>query len=217
MSEEKTAPSPGELACIAWNAAYAEEHGITARNEWAASDPRGRAAWEAGAKAAQAPVAAERDKAYRERADLVAFIAAAHTDATIVYQSEDDEWPVVIIETRAGQLSWHIAKSDLGAFSALGLPVVTGEQRWDGHDTPEKYRRLSELSRIVGHSAPAWWAGADDDAPQDAARDEAGGCECGSPACRRQPGAGGDDEPFAESRRDAIDAQTLHDTPGSGQ
>lgn len=147
---------------------------------WDRLPPEIQHAWDAGADAVEAwladapvdqdmpggdlkAVEAERDKAYRERADLVAFIAAAHTDATIAYQSEDDEWPVVIIETRAGQMSWHIAKSDLGAFSALGLPVVVGEQRWDGHDTPEKYRRLEELRKIVGHSAPAWWAGVDDE------------------------------------------------------
>jgi hypothetical protein len=104
---------------------------------------------------------AERDKAYGERADLVAFIAAAHIDAVIAYQDDDDEWPVVIIETRAGQLSWHIAKADLGAFQAIGLPVIVGESRWDGHDTPEKYRRLAELTKAVGMSAPAEWAGVD--------------------------------------------------------
>jgi hypothetical protein len=45
------AEAPGQAACIAWNSHYAEEHGIEARNEWAASDPRGRAAWEAAANA----------------------------------------------------------------------------------------------------------------------------------------------------------------------
>lgn len=51
-----TQMTDGQAACIAWNAHYAEEHGIEARNEWAASDPRGRGAWEAAAKAAQAPL-----------------------------------------------------------------------------------------------------------------------------------------------------------------
>lgn len=44
--------TPGQAACIAWNAHYAEEHGIEARNEWAASDQRGRDAWDAAAQAA---------------------------------------------------------------------------------------------------------------------------------------------------------------------
>lgn len=46
----------GQQACIAWNEHYAGQHGIEARNEWAASDPRGRAAWEAAATAAQKPL-----------------------------------------------------------------------------------------------------------------------------------------------------------------
>lgn len=50
--------TPGQLACIAWNAHYAEEHGIEARNEWAASDSRGRAAWEAAAQAGHLAIAA---------------------------------------------------------------------------------------------------------------------------------------------------------------
>jgi hypothetical protein len=145
--------------------------------------PRVQAAWLDVARPDAERIAeltAERDKAYGERADLVAFIAAAHTDAVIAYQDDDDdEWPVVIIETRAGQLSWHIAKADLGLFQAIGVPVVVGESRWDGHDTPEKYRRLAELTKAVGMSAPAEWAGA------------------------------------AGSARDALDAQTLHDSPGS--
>ena len=50
--------TPGQAACVAWNAHYAEEHGIEARNEWAASDTRGRAAWEAAAKAGHEAIAA---------------------------------------------------------------------------------------------------------------------------------------------------------------
>jgi hypothetical protein len=53
------AETPGQAACIAWNAHYAEEHGITARNEWAASDERGRAAWEAAAQAGHAAIVAD--------------------------------------------------------------------------------------------------------------------------------------------------------------
>jgi hypothetical protein len=44
--------TPGQAACVAWNGHYAEQHGIEARNEWAASDPHGRGAWESAAKAA---------------------------------------------------------------------------------------------------------------------------------------------------------------------
>jgi hypothetical protein len=66
----------GQQACIAWNAAYAEQYGIEARNEWAASDPRGRAAWEAAAAAVetdQLRLAREsRDDLKRRMLDLAA-------------------------------------------------------------------------------------------------------------------------------------------------
>jgi hypothetical protein len=70
--------TPGQAACVAWNAHYAEEHGIEARNEWAASDPRGRAAWEAAAKAGAAAVTAERDK-LRELLGRYERITTAYT------------------------------------------------------------------------------------------------------------------------------------------
>lgn len=41
---------------------------------------------------------------------------------------------------------------------------------------------------------------------------DASGESASEQAC---PGSAHDDDPFGESRRDAIDAQTLHDSPGS--
>ena len=71
----------GQAACIAWNAHYAEEHGIEARNEWAASDPRGHAAWEAAATAAQAPI----------RAAITALISELKTTAAAAHPSKRSE------------------------------------------------------------------------------------------------------------------------------
>ncbi len=46
--------------------------------------------------------------------------------------------------TPQGQLSWHLAPTDLDLFGHV--PVVEPDQVvWDGHDTPEKYRRLAAL------------------------------------------------------------------------
>jgi len=65
--------TPGQAACIAWNRAFGEEHGITARDEWGNSDAAARAAWEAAAKAVSDcfPLATqavrERDEARAER------------------------------------------------------------------------------------------------------------------------------------------------------
>lgn len=86
---------------------------------------------------------AERDKAYGERADLVAYLAACYPS---VIEDDLSDWPVVFVSTPSGQLSWHIARSDLGAFRHV--PRATSVA-WDGHTTPEKYQRLAELTRTV--------------------------------------------------------------------
>lgn len=58
----------------------------------------------------------------------------------------DPEWHgAVYIDLPAGQVSWHYHVSQAHLFD--GLPAYAGA--WDGHDTPEKYRRLAALSRIV--------------------------------------------------------------------
>lgn len=82
---------------------------------------------------------------YRERAHLVAHLAAQYT--SVIAYGDDPDWPVVYIDTPAGQLSWHLALSDLDLFAHV--PTVAPEDyraQWDGHDTPTKYDRLDELT-----------------------------------------------------------------------
>lgn len=43
----------------------------------------------------------------------------------------EPEWPVAYIELPTGQVSWHLPQH---------------EREWDGHDTPEKYRRCREFA-----------------------------------------------------------------------
>lgn len=85
--------------------------------------------------------------AYRERARLVAFLAAAHPSRL---QQADDVaepgWFVVYVDTPAGQLSWHIHPDDLELFDHVELDRA-GEVAWDGHDTDAKYARLACLTR----------------------------------------------------------------------
>lgn len=50
------------------------------------------------------------------------------------------EYPMVaMIELPTGQVSWHMPR----------FP-----QLWDGHDTPEKYRRVREYAAMVDAEAP---------------------------------------------------------------
>lgn len=90
-----------------------------------------------------APIAAERDKAYGERADLVAYLAACYPS---VIEDDQSDWPCIFVITPSGQLSWHIARPDLGAFPFVQRAFSV---TWDGHTTAEKYRRLAELTRTV--------------------------------------------------------------------
>jgi hypothetical protein len=87
-----------------------------------------------------------RDRAYAERNKLVAFLShiypahlADHPEADASW--EDDWRNIVIIQTTAGQLSWHIHASELPLFAHLQRKP----NDWDGHTTEEKYARLATL------------------------------------------------------------------------
>jgi hypothetical protein len=83
------------------------------------------------------------DNAYRERNDVVlGFAALASRYGWLVGVSHDDRdtcWPVLMIETPFGQMSWHLPKGDLPS----SIPACSKE--WDGHNTDEKYNRLRDL------------------------------------------------------------------------
>jgi len=88
-----------------------------------------------------------KDGAYLERNKCVALIArmalamglkAGRAKTAIEGWSED--WHgCVYIDLPTGQVSWHFHDSQLSLF--LDLPKYDGT--WDGHDTPEKYRRCA--------------------------------------------------------------------------
>ena len=88
---------------------------------------------------------AERDKAYRERAALVAYLSAVYPSVMLT-DSADPDWPIVFVSTPSGQMSWHIAATDTDLFQHV--PATTCPT-WDGHTTDEKYQRLRELTRTV--------------------------------------------------------------------
>jgi len=87
---------------------------------------------------------------YRERAHLVAYLAAmwpsyiGHTDPN------EPDWEVVTIDTDHGQMTWHISKEDSDLFGHVDRTsyVDWGSHswRWDGHSTEEKYERLKALT-----------------------------------------------------------------------
>lgn len=95
----------------------------------------------------------ERDGAYRERAQLLAWLAA-EAPAVIAPALDLDEpgWWIVYVNTTAGQLSWHISPRDAGLFTHVErVEPDDPRARWDGHTTAEKYDRIRALA--TGQSA----------------------------------------------------------------
>ena len=94
-----------------------------------------------------------KDAAYLERNQVVAALASLALDlgyragiARTAIEGWSDDWHgCVYIDLPTGQVSWHYHDSHAHLFDFL--PHYDGE--WDGHDTPEKYRRVLEL-RIRG-------------------------------------------------------------------
>jgi hypothetical protein len=88
-----------------------------------------------------------RNGAYTERNALVSALAHLFPAGTKKDDQKDwdDDWRnVVYIDTPAGQLSWHYHDSDAKLFA--DLPRYWSE--YDGHSTPEKYKRLAKLAVI---------------------------------------------------------------------
>ncbi|MEU8473729.1 hypothetical protein [Streptomyces hygroscopicus] len=94
------------------------------------------------------PAEAERDQAYRERAHLLAWLAALHPANAVITTAADideDGWQLLYLLVGGWQMSWHIAPRD-GALFEHVEHVDPGDPRaqWDGHSTDQKYRRMQE-------------------------------------------------------------------------
>ena len=84
------------------------------------------------------------DAVYEERNKVVAALAKCFPSGTAKTAIEgwDPEWHgCVYIDLPSGQVSWHFHERQAYLFDDLG-PY---QGQWDGHDTPEKYRRLAAL------------------------------------------------------------------------
>ena len=97
-------------------------------------------------------IATSKDSAYEERDKLVAALSKIFPAWLGLHNNGDEdpgwdpEWlRTVLIQLPTGQVSWHIKESELPMFAHLKQDLT---KPWDGHDTPEKYRRLAAL--------PAW-------------------------------------------------------------
>jgi hypothetical protein len=86
------------------------------------------------------------DLAYEERNRVVAALARCFPAGLRRTDIEgwDPAWQnCVFIDLPCGQVSWHFHDREADLFA--GLPPYSKE--WDGHSTPEKYRRLDQFAK----------------------------------------------------------------------
>jgi len=98
--------------------------------------------WEAAAKRAET----ERDGAYRERAHLVALLAAMTPGAVIAPAPDVDEpgWQITYLTIGGRQASWHISPRDADLFAHLeAVEADDPRAQWNGHTTEEKYEGIA--------------------------------------------------------------------------
>ncbi|MCX4863488.1 MULTISPECIES: hypothetical protein [unclassified Streptomyces] len=88
------------------------------------------------------------DATYRERAHLVAHLAALHPSHIGHTDPKLPDWAVVTVETPAGQMTWHIAERDIDLFTHV-QPTNRICRGWDGHTTDEKYARMRDLTEAT--------------------------------------------------------------------
>lgn len=91
------------------------------------------------------PVAAL-NAGYRERAHLVALLAADYPSYIGHTDPAEPDWAVVTVELPTGQACWHIAPADMDLFRHVRI-AIGRDRPWDGHSTEEKYRRIADLAR----------------------------------------------------------------------
>lgn len=83
---------------------------------------------------------------YKERNQLVLLLTKIYPSHLSKHTGKDweDDWrTIVCVHTPEGQATWHIHDSEVKQFGNLAYC----KDHWDGHTTPQKYRRLAKIKR----------------------------------------------------------------------
>lgn len=97
-----------------------------------------------------AEVEAERDAAYRGRAELLAVLAAIFPARMAFTDPAAPGWPVLFLTTPAGQATWHINPDDFALFDpAISVFDPADCPVWDGHSNEQKSERLRALALMI--------------------------------------------------------------------
>ncbi len=100
--------------------------------------------WEPQIQPTRERLRSQLNAVYRERAHLVAHLAAI-LPAVMADDPSDPDWRIVYLDTPSGQWSWHINRDDLDLFAH----VPDGDAEWDSHTTEQKYQRMRELTAVI--------------------------------------------------------------------
>lgn len=88
--------------------------------------------------------------AYRERAHLVAFLSSLYPSVLCANDPDAEGYPVLYVDTIAGQMTWHIHPDDLLLFKHVRwVEPDYPHAQWDGHTTDQKYQRLDRLRDLL--------------------------------------------------------------------
>ncbi|MFE3206307.1 hypothetical protein [Embleya sp. NPDC059237] len=91
---------------------------------------------------------------YRERAELIADLAARWPSVLVTSAPDLPEYAIVHIHPPTGPMSWHIHPDDVPLFDHVRrVGADHPRAQWDGHSTGEKYDRLRAL-RPAPSTAP---------------------------------------------------------------
>ncbi|MFE2045708.1 hypothetical protein ACFXAZ_33295 [Streptomyces sp. NPDC059477] len=95
----------------------------------------------------------ERDGAYRERAQLLAWLTALHPSTAVITPARDLSeagWALLYVVAGGWQMSWHIAPTDVRFFEHVtAVGPEDSRAQWDGHGSDEKYERLRHHVRLL--------------------------------------------------------------------
>jgi hypothetical protein len=89
---------------------------------------------------------AERDGAYRERAQLLALLAALHPSVIAPAPDiDEDGWQILYLRIGGKQASWHITPRDAELYAHVEhVPADDRRAQWDGHTTEQKYAHIGQ-------------------------------------------------------------------------
>jgi hypothetical protein len=91
------------------------------------------------------------DGAYRERAQLVAWLATIYPAVITPDPNVDpNSWQILYLTAGGHQLSWHISANDVELFNHVEhVGPDDPRAQWDGHTTAQKYEVIRALASTL--------------------------------------------------------------------